>query len=134
LEYVVAHWPVAEIGKWPKTKAERDQLRAKFGDYLVPNFNIGNLHWDIYPQWAEISEGVTEGDTAHFLLWSRTRAFLAILKRNGGNWQLEAISFQCVQYFGTGINGTAVCDVCGGTGWGALGDLVLCVGKPGNAR
>jgi rRNA maturation endonuclease Nob1 len=71
------------------------------------------------------------GHTAKILVTVAHDVWLAVVVRQNGYWKIQAFTFRCTRCMGQGFfySGSELCPECGGTGWGATGDLEFRSGK-----
>jgi hypothetical protein len=77
---------------------------------------------------------ITENNsTAKMIVTIRHDVWLAVCVKRDGVWKIQIFTFRCPRCMGQGFfySGSEICPECGGTGWGATGDLEL---RPGKRR
>lgn len=127
---LIANWPVEKLGNWPKAETEKQDLKQRFQKFLSDDFDITNLALRIDPKAVTLSDVLITGNFAKILVHEKFGEYLAILIRNDRDeWLLQQLTFQCITCFGVGIYGEEICNVCGGAGWGTLGDVEFCNGR-----
>jgi hypothetical protein len=130
LEELIANWPVKEWNKGPRSEDEKHNLRKRFGRYLSPEFDVTDLGTHLEPSTVMLSDALIVGKVAKIVVHARPDLpYLALLRQEEKGWLLYKFTFQCITCFGVGVYGKDVCNVCGGTGWGTLGELEFCKGE-----
>lgn len=125
IQFILDNWPVEKRHIWPKDAEEEAQLRKRFEPYLHETFNTSIFAIMIHPDRLQVSKPLILDNIAKVLVQDETGKLLAVLEKNS-HWQVTIFTFQCATCFGEGIYGDEVCNVCGGTGWGTLGNVEFC--------
>jgi len=71
------------------------------------------------------------GNTAKMLVTVASDVWLSVCIKQEGLWKIQVFTFRCPRCMGQGFfySGSELCPDCGGTGWGATGDLEFRSGK-----
>jgi hypothetical protein len=127
---VIANWPTVRVPISPESI--QDFIRH-FDPYLTADFDTSVLALTLDSREEfTMSQTVYTTTAAKILVLVGNDVWLAILAKDAEeNWKLQAFTFRCPRCFGQGYyySGSELCAECGGSGWGAHGDIEFRPGK-----
>ncbi|NWF69518.1 MAG: hypothetical protein HXY40_10570 [Chloroflexi bacterium] len=133
---MIMGWPSVRV---PISMQDIVDFAQHFGENLSPDFDT-SVFALLLPSREDykLSEPlISEGDTiTKFLVTLGADVWLAVVVKIDGYWRIQAFTFRCPRCFGQGYyySGSELCPECGGTGWGATGDLEFRPGKRGRIQ
>lgn len=106
--------------QWPNDKISVETFLKTYSGYLTEEFDRASLVQPIRSKNLKLSQPLVTEGVAKIFVYVPDPFLAVLLKDNENGWRLHIFTFQCTNCFGTGISGSEVCDVCGGSGWGTL--------------
>ncbi|GIK62812.1 MAG: hypothetical protein BroJett018_06060 [Chloroflexota bacterium] len=106
--------------QWPNDKISVETFLKTYSGYLTEEFDRASLVQPIRSKNLKLSQPLVTEGVAKIFVYVPDPFLAVLLKDNENGFRLHIFTFQCTNCFGTGISGSEVCDVCGGSGWGTL--------------
>jgi hypothetical protein len=116
------------LEKWASVGEDAAVAADRLQGYLSEDFDTADLANRPNQRFDLVSRALLTEDTARIVVRESTAPetpnLATMICEHDGTWRLKAFKFQCATCFGTGVDGTEPCNVCGATGWG-LGNGTL---------
>jgi hypothetical protein len=118
---------------------DQEAFRKKYAEYLVEGFDTNTFFYGPVTGSFGHSHVIIQGKIAKSIVYDDARIpYLAYFIKEASGWKLHSINWWCQACNGSGMvfNGSGsyipnLCAVCGGNGWGDLGDFELCIAETG---